>query len=177
MIGQSLEVLGDPDAGVYTDGLDSFWTGVPVGYENPLPRVPAVFPKKEKVRPLDESEYNNLAENYRSARDMADDLEKKFREEEALGRIIPTTLGELKTKHPDRTPLVAAMGAIRKPNGDVYAHCMTARILSNSTTTFFFRTNSNIMGQKMQHPWSAGSGRRRSRFSLCQPIFRRLIDL
>ena len=144
MIGQSLEVLGDPDAGVYTDGLDSFWTGVPVGYDNPLPRVPAVFPKKEKVRPLDESEYNNLAENYRSARDMADDLERKFREEEALGRMIPTTLGELKSKHPDRTPLVAAMGAIRKPNGDV-------RPLHDGT--HFVQLNNNILFQdQLQYP-------------------------
>ena len=33
--------------------------------------------------------------------------------------MIPTTVGEMKSKFPHRTPLVAAMGALRKPNGDV----------------------------------------------------------
>ena len=37
-----------------------------------------------------------MAENYKSAKEMAEGLEKKFREEEALGRMVPTTLGELK---------------------------------------------------------------------------------
>ena len=119
LIGQSLEVFGDPDFAVYMEGTDSFWTGVPVGYDEPLPRVPSIFPKKEKARPLDDSEFNSMAGNYKSAEGMADDLEKKFKEEEMLGRMIPTTLGRLKTEFPERHPLVAAMGAIRKPNGDV----------------------------------------------------------
>ena len=119
LIGQSLEAFGDPDFAVYMEGTDSFWTGVPVGYDEPLPRVSSIFPKKEKARPLDDSEFNNMAGNYKSAECMADDLEKKFKEEEQLGRMIPTTLGRLKTEFPERLPLVAAMGAIRKPNGDV----------------------------------------------------------
>lgn len=119
LIGQTLELLSDPDFSIYMDGKDSFWNGVPVGFDEPLPRVPELYPKKEKVRPLDDSEYNNMATNYKSAREMADDLEKKFREEEQLGRMIPTTVGEMKSKFPHRTPLVAAMGALRKPNGDV----------------------------------------------------------
>ena len=32
MIGQCLEVLGDPDFAIYMEGEDSFWRGVPVGY-------------------------------------------------------------------------------------------------------------------------------------------------
>ena len=121
-----------------------FGRGVPVGYDEPLPRVPSVFPRKERVRPLDESEYNNIADNYKSAREMADDLEKKFREEEKLGRMKPTTLGELKSNFPNRTPLVAAMGAIRKPNGDV-------RPLHDGT--HFVQLNNHIMFQdQLQYP-------------------------
>ena len=68
---------------------------MPVGYDEPLPRTPDVFPRKEKVRPLDESEYNNLACNYRSAREMSEELEKKFREEEALSPNVMCYLGSL----------------------------------------------------------------------------------
>ena len=87
IIGQSLEMLGDPDASVFMEREDSFWTGVPVGFDEPLPRVPAVFPKKERIKPLDDSEYCNIADNYKSARGMAEELEQKFREEEKLGRM------------------------------------------------------------------------------------------
>ena len=87
-----------------------------MGFDEPLPRTPEVFPKKEKIRPLDESEYSNLADNYKSARELADDLERKFGEEEQLGRMLPTTLGALQRDFPDRTPLAAAMGyEKRKP--------------------------------------------------------------
>jgi len=144
MISQSLEKVADPDYKIFMHGKDSFWTGVPVGYDEPLPRTPEVFPRKEKVRPLDESEYNNLACNYRSAREMSEELERKFREEEALGRMIPTTLAALQAEHPGRTPLVAAMGAIKKPNGDV-------RPLHDGT--HFVQLNNNICFQdQLQYP-------------------------
>ena len=144
LVGQSLEAFGDPDYSVYMEGTDSFWNGVPVGYDEPLPRIPAVFPPKEKARPLDDSEFNNMACNYKSAEGMADDLEKKFREEEQLGRMVPTTLGRLKADFPDRTPLVAAMGAIRKPNGDV-------RPLHDGT--HFVQLNNQIIFQdQLQYP-------------------------
>ena len=110
LISQSLERVEDPDYKIFMHGKDSFWTGVPVGYDEPLPRTPDVFPRKEKVRPLDESEYNNLAGNYRSAREMSEELEKKFQEEEALGRMIPTTLSALQAKHPDRNSAGSSYG-------------------------------------------------------------------
>eukprot|EP00435_Cladocopium_sp_Y103_P041011 s612_g11.t1 len=75
---------------------------------------------------------------------MADDMERKFQEEEALGRMVPTTLGSLKTEFPERTQLIAAMGAIRKPNGDV-------RQLHDGT--HHVRLNNNIMFQdQLQYP-------------------------
>ena len=53
-----------------------------MGYDQPLPRVPQVFPPKEKHRKLDDSEFSEVAQNYKSADGMAAELEKKFREEE-----------------------------------------------------------------------------------------------
>ena len=78
-----------------------------------------VFPAKEKRRKLDDSEFSEVAQNYKSADEMAAELEKKFREEEKQGRMFPATMGSLKQDFPGRPALVAAMGAIRKPNGDV----------------------------------------------------------
>ena len=46
-------------------------------------------------------------------------LEEKFREEEELGRMYPTTIGVLQSLFPDRPVLVAAMGAIPKSDGSV----------------------------------------------------------
>lgn len=121
MESQSLELIGGPDLKVFMHGQDSLRTEVPAGFDEPLPRTPAVFPKKEKSHPLDKLDYQSVANNYKSAHEMAEELDRKFREE-ALGRMIPTTLAKLKARHPDRIPLVAAMGAIKKhkkPNGDV----------------------------------------------------------
>jgi len=103
-----------------------------------------VFPKKEKSRPLDDSEFSSMANNYKSVQAMADDLEKKFREEEQLCRMLPATLGNLKADFPGRTPLVAAMGAIRKPNADV-------RPLHDGT--HFVQLNNEIVFQdQLQYP-------------------------
>ena len=43
LIGQSLEMVKDPDFKIFLDEGDSFWNGVPVGYDEPLPRTPEVF--------------------------------------------------------------------------------------------------------------------------------------
>ena len=138
LAGQSLELLGDPDFAVLTVGPESFAEGVPVGYDEPLPRTPDVFPPKEKVKPLDETEFMSLAQNYRSAEEVAVELEEKFKEEEKLGRMFPTTVSALQQQFPDREVLVAALGAIRKPNGDVRPlHDATHHVRLNNQ--IFFR--------------------------------------
>ena len=61
-----------------------------------------------------------------------------------MSRMLPTTLGSLKAGFPGRTPLVAAMWAIRKPNGD-------GRPLHDGT--HFVRLNNQIVFQdQLQHP-------------------------
>ena len=59
--------MEDPDYRVLVQDKESFATGVPVGLDEPLPRVPAVFPPKEKHRKLDDSDYTPFSENYKSA--------------------------------------------------------------------------------------------------------------
>ena len=119
LLSQTLCNLGDPDWRVLTEEAESFAVGVPVGYDKPLPRVPAVFPPKEKFKKLDESEFLEDSKNYRSADSLSGKLDEKFREEEALGRMFPTTLGALQQRFPGEQILIAPMGAIEKPDGGV----------------------------------------------------------
>ena len=119
LMAQTLEALGDPDASILVNDEDSFSTGVPVGYKEVLPRVPSVFPPKVKQNKLDDSVYNEMAVNYRSAEENSEGLLKKFREDEEKGLMFPTTVGALRSQHPGATILVAALGAIVKPDQSV----------------------------------------------------------
>eukprot|EP00435_Cladocopium_sp_Y103_P068509 s490_g31.t1 len=115
---QWLKKFEDPDAHWLVDEADSFASGVFVGVDKPLPRSPQVFPLKTKHRKMDETEFSPIADNYPSAQMSADELEKKFREEELLGRMHPSKLGVLKQEYGDRLR-VASMAAISKPDGTV----------------------------------------------------------
>ena len=53
-VAQSLQILGDPDWSVLTQGTECFANGMPIGYDQPLPRAPQVFRKKTKFRKFDE---------------------------------------------------------------------------------------------------------------------------
>ncbi|CAL1152593.1 unnamed protein product [Cladocopium goreaui] len=118
-LAQWLEIFEDPDVDSLVNVEDSFSTGVPVGVLEPLPRTPQVFPPKLKHKKLDESEFNPLAVNYPSARVSVADLEKKFLEEEALGRMFPIRLPVAQEKFGADKVRVAAMAAITKPDGSV----------------------------------------------------------
>ena len=85
----------------------------------PLPRTPQVFPPKLKHKKLDDSDFNPIAVNYPSARVSVADLEKKFLEEEALGRMFPLRLSVAKERFGGDKVRVAAMAAITKPDGSV----------------------------------------------------------
>ena len=117
-LAQWLGVYEDPDAHWQVDESDSFASGVYIGVDQPLPRSPQVFPEKDKHRKLDDTEFSPIADNYPSAQISAVELEKKFREEEALGRMHPSKLGVLKQEFGDKLR-VASMAAISKPDGSV----------------------------------------------------------
>ena len=118
-LSQWLKKFGDPDYNILVDGEDCFATGVWVGVDKPLPRCPQVFPEKVKHRKLDETEFNPIAFNYPSAQVSSKELEEKFKEEEQLGRMFPTTLPVLVNKYGKDKVRVASMAAITKPDGGV----------------------------------------------------------
>ena len=117
-LAQWLKVFKDPDVQWLMDEPDSFATGVNVGVEQPLPRSPQVFPEKGKHRKMDETEFCPIADNYPSAQLSTGELEKKFREEELLGRMHPSKLGVLRQEFGDKLR-IASMAAISKPDGSV----------------------------------------------------------
>ena len=117
-LAQWLGVFEDPDAKWLVDVEDSLASGVCLGVEKPLPRSPQVCPPKVKRRKLDESEFSPIAQNYASADMSSSELEAKFREEEALGRMFPSKLGVLREQYGDKLR-VASMAAIKKPDGSV----------------------------------------------------------
>jgi len=137
LLSQTLQGLGDPDWRVLTEEVDSFSSGVPVGYDQPLPRVSAVFPPKERFRKLDDSVFMEDSANYKSADGMSHKLEEKFREEEALGRMYPTTLGALQSRFAGQKVLIAPMGALEKPDGGVRPlHDATHHVQVNNAIQF-----------------------------------------
>ena len=144
LLSQGLRILEDPDWEILTSPADGFEVGVPVGYKSPLPRTPEVFPPKRKQRTLDESQFMEEARNYKSAVEHAEKLEEKFREDEKKGMMFCSTIGVLKKKYPDQPILIAAMGAIEKPDGGV-------RPLHDGT--HYVQVNNNIKFQdQLQYP-------------------------
>ena len=57
--------------------------------------------------------------NYATAELSSEELEAHFRKDELLGRLLPTTLAEAKMEYGEEAVLIAAMGAIQKPDGSV----------------------------------------------------------
>ncbi|CAE7253326.1 unnamed protein product [Symbiodinium sp. CCMP2592] len=115
----SAERLEDPDWEILTEGVDCFCTGVPLGLNCDIPHLPQVYERKCQWRKLDESELDFDRENYKSAELSSAGLLEKFRAEEKLGRMKPTTLGALREEYSDDMIRVASMGAILKPDGSV----------------------------------------------------------
>eukprot|EP00435_Cladocopium_sp_Y103_P026389 s2825_g6.t1 len=141
---QTLKIQEEPDFEILVSCKDSFSTGVPVGYDEPITPAPEVSRKRSKQSNLDPSEYMEEARNYKSAVENRDGFEAKFREDEALGMMFPTTMGVLKEKYPDKAVLVAAMGAIKKSDGSV-------RPIHDGT--HFVQANNGIQfSDKLDHP-------------------------
>lgn len=135
-LAQWMHKFSDPDARWLVDEEESFSTGVCLGVEKPLPRSPQVCPPKLKHRRLDETEFNPIAQNYPSAQISAGELERKFREEEDLGRMHPSKLGVLREEYGDRVR-VASMAAIQKPDGSVRPlHDATHSVMVNHSIKY-----------------------------------------
>eukprot|EP00435_Cladocopium_sp_Y103_P054310 s357_g17.t1 len=135
-LSQWLKRFEDPDVRWLVDEGDSFATGVCLGVTKPLPRSPQVFPPKLKHRKLDSTDFVPIADNYSSAQMSVKELEEKFREEEALGRMHPSKLGVLKQQYGDSLR-VASMAAIAKPDESVRPlHDATHSVMVNHSIVY-----------------------------------------
>ena len=119
LLSQSLRLFGDPDTDILCEGTDSFSSGVPLGHRSPLPRTPQVFKRRVKFRQLDQTPFEATMENYASAELSADQLEAQFKKGAEKGMMIATTVASATREYGEGEVLVAAMGAVEKPNGEV----------------------------------------------------------
>ena len=119
LLAESLRELDDPDWEILVQGEECFAKGVPLGVETELPRTPQVFRRREKFRQLDITDFQPDMKNYATAELSSEELEAHFRKDELLGRMLPTTLAEAKMEYGEEAVLIAAMGAIQKPDGSV----------------------------------------------------------
>ena len=122
LLAQSLQTLGDPDWVILTQGEECFANGMPLGHDKPLPRTPQVFRRRLKSRKLDETPFDAIMSNYIdyiSAELSSEQLEAQFRKDAEQGMMIATTEGAVRQEFGPDQLLIAAMGAIKKPNGDV----------------------------------------------------------
>ena len=119
LLAESLKELDDPDWEILVQGDECFAKGVPVGVEEELPRTPQVFRRREKFRQLDITDFQPDMRNYATAELSSEELEAHFKKDELLGRMVPTTVAEAKMEYGEDAVLIAAMGAIQKPDGSV----------------------------------------------------------
>ena len=95
-----LRVSGDPDSRVFFSSSESFANGVRLGLNAKLPRAPAVFDKKTKWRQYEEEDGDPdlERENYLSAREHANLVQKQFEAEAALGCTVEMPLDVAKRR-------------------------------------------------------------------------------
>ena len=92
--------------------------GVPLGVDEELPRVEKVFEVKEKwnLDFVDEALQDAVADNYRSAEESAEDIERQVWEEVDRGSILVMSEEEVKKEYSGRLA-IAALGAVPKELG------------------------------------------------------------
>ena len=112
-----LRISGDPDYRAFYSSSVSFAKGVRLGHASRLPRVPAVFEKKTKWRRYaEDAEGQILRENYISAKQHAEMVQRQFLAEAELGAMEEMSLESAKAKF-GKDLAVASLGAIEKKDG------------------------------------------------------------
>ncbi|OLQ11786.1 hypothetical protein AK812_SmicGene4399 [Symbiodinium microadriaticum] len=112
-ISSTARLLEDPDWEAIACQKDSYVTGVAIGFDD----LPQVYEFKVKSRKLDDSEDEWHRDNYSSAKQTIEQLEQKFKEEEALGRMAPSTLPVLEQRYGKDRVRIASLGSLLKPDG------------------------------------------------------------
>ena len=112
-----MRISGDPDYRAFYSSSVSFAKGVRLGHASRLPRVPAVFEKKTKWRRYaEDADGQILRENYISAKQHAEMVQRQFLAEAELGAMEEMSLESAKAKF-GRDLAVASLGAIEKQDG------------------------------------------------------------
>ena len=83
--------------------------GVRLGVDEELPRVPKVFEPKEKwnLDFVEEALRDSVADNYKSAEESAEDIERQVREEVDRGSIAVLSEEEVKERYKGRLAVAA----------------------------------------------------------------------
>jgi hypothetical protein len=87
--------------------------GVTLGVKEKMPRVPAVFEKRTKWRPYEAVDVPMDMDNYKTARDHAQEIEAQFEVERDLGAMIEVEEAVAREEYGDDLK-VAALGALEK---------------------------------------------------------------
>ena len=92
--------------------------GVPLGVDEELPRIEKVFEPKEKwnLDFVEEAMQDSVSDNYKSAEENAEDIERQVLEEVERGSIIVLSEEEAKERFKGRLA-VASLGAVPKELG------------------------------------------------------------
>ena len=120
-VSELLRLAGDPDWRRYTTSTWSFLKGVPLGVDVRLPRRPALFPRKCKHRIYPEADHvfdGELRDNYSSARESAEQIERQFQQEIELGAMVRYDLDQARAEFGDEL-VVASLGAVPKADQSV----------------------------------------------------------
>ena len=112
-----------------------------------MPRAPQVFARRSKFRKLDETPFDPCMINYTSAEMSADQLEAQFREDERAGMMVATTEGAVKQEFGEGQLLIAAMGALVKPSGQI-------RPLHDGTRGIRLNNSIKVL-DRLEHPGPA----------------------
>ena len=161
-IGQSLHLVGDPDARVMTEAHFNFTKGVPVWADGTkLPRTPAVFPRKDHWRRYSDSTFCAEMQNYQTAASTGKFLEEQFQKDTEARMMYLCTMDEAKSQFGDRLRL-AAQGAVEKGSGED----MTWRIVHDGT--FGVQVNHCIRPRDQLVAPSAAEGKASMRVCACE---------
>jgi hypothetical protein len=111
-----LQQAGDPDALALHSAENSFASGVRLGVNCVRPRVPAVFTAKTHWRNYDHiTEQTELRENYITAQEHRDVVQKQFEKEASLGAMMEIGLEQAQKEWGKIS--VASLGALEKADG------------------------------------------------------------
>ena len=127
-VSELLRLAGDPDWRRYTASTWSFSKGVPLGVDVRLPRTPALFPRKTKHRIYAEADRvfdGELRDNYISARERAEQIERQFEQEVEMGAMVRCDLEQARAEYGDEL-FIASLGAVPKSD-------QTVRVVHDAT--------------------------------------------